>query len=61
VLTNRLKEVIGKFIFETQSTFVKGWQILDGIFIANKAVDEENKIIKKALFYFKLDLKKVMV
>jgi len=54
VLTNRLKEVIGKYIFETQSTFVKGCQILYDFFIANEAMDEAKKI-KKALIYFKLD------
>jgi len=40
VLANRLREVLGSVISKSQSTFVKGKQILDGILIANEAVDE---------------------
>ncbi|PNY08829.1 cysteine-rich receptor-like protein kinase [Trifolium pratense] len=40
VLANRLKSVIGKVTSETQSTFVKDRQILDGILIANEVVDD---------------------
>lgn len=39
VLANRLRLVIGSVISESQSTFIKGRQILDGILVANEAVD----------------------
>ncbi|GAU41808.1 hypothetical protein TSUD_299740 [Trifolium subterraneum] len=57
VLANRLKSVIDKVILDTQSTFVKGRQILDGILIANEAVDDAKKR-KKELLLFKVDFEK---
>jgi len=42
LLDNRLWNVIGSVISDTQSAFVKGRQILDGILIANEVVDEAN-------------------
>jgi hypothetical protein len=52
-----LKSVIGKVISETQSTFVKDRQILDGILIVNEVVDDAKKR-KKELLMFKVDFEK---
>jgi len=49
VLANRLRNVVGSVISDTQSSFVKGRQILDGILVANKVVDEATKIEKIAI------------
>jgi hypothetical protein len=57
VLANRLRKVIGGLISETQSTFVKDRQILDGVLIANEVVDEARKS-KKELMLFKVDFEK---
>jgi len=48
---------MGIVISETQSAFVKDRQILDGIFIANEAVDEAHKMQKEMLL-FKVDFEK---
>jgi hypothetical protein len=40
VLANRLRSVIGTVVSDSQSAFVKGKQILDGILIAIEAVEE---------------------
>ena len=57
VLANRLRGVLGSVISESQSTFVKGKQILDGILIANEAVDEARRL-NKELLMFKVDFEK---
>jgi hypothetical protein len=57
VLANRLRLVIGKVISESQTAFVKDQQILDGILIANEAVDEARRT-KKELLLFKVDFEK---
>jgi len=44
-------------ILETQSTFIHGIQILDGILTANKIV-EDFKRLKKELLLFKVDYEK---
>jgi hypothetical protein len=48
---------MGKVVSETQSAFVKDRQILDGILIANEAVDEARKM-KKEMLLFKVDFEK---
>jgi len=44
-------------VSDSQSAFVKGKQILDGILIATEAVDEVRRMNKEMLL-FKVDLKK---
>jgi hypothetical protein len=46
LLANRLRTVIGSVISDTQTTFIKGRQILDGILVANEVVDEAKKCNK---------------
>jgi len=57
VLANRLREVIGDVVSDSQSAFVKGKQILDGNLIANEVVDEAKRM-KKELLMFKVDFEK---
>jgi hypothetical protein len=57
LLANRLRQVIGSVISETQSAFVKNRQILNGILIANEVVDEARKN-RKELMMFKVDFEK---
>jgi len=54
LLANRLRSVIGSVISDSQSAFVKGGQILDGILVANEIVDEAKKL-NKNLLLFKVD------
>lgn len=57
VLANRLKSVMGSVVSESQSAFIKGKQILDGILIANEVVDEAKRS-NKELLLFKVDFEK---
>jgi hypothetical protein len=57
VLSNRLRRVMSSVISETQSAFIHGRQILDGILIANEIV-EDAKRLKKDLLLFKVDFEK---
>jgi len=57
VLAIRLRVVIGSVISDSQSAFIKGRQILDGILVANEVVDEACKH-KKELLQFKVDFEK---
>jgi hypothetical protein len=57
VLANRLRAIIGSVVSDSQSAFVKGKQILDGILIANEEVDEAKRM-KKELLLFKVDFEK---
>lgn len=60
VLANRLRKVIHSLISlisESQSTFIKGRQILDGILIANKVVDDAKRKNKEVVL-FKVDFEK---
>jgi len=57
VLANRLRAVIGSVISDTQSAFVKGKHILDGILITNEAVDEAHRH-KNEMLLFKVNFEK---
>jgi hypothetical protein len=57
ILANRLRVVIGSVVSDSQSAFVKGKQILDGILVANEAVDEARRL-KKEMLLFKVNFKK---
>lgn len=57
VLANRLRLIIGSVISDSQSAFVRGRLILDGILVANKVVDDARKR-KKELLLFKVNFEK---
>ncbi|GKE11746.1 putative RNA-directed DNA polymerase, eukaryota, reverse transcriptase zinc-binding domain protein, partial [Tanacetum coccineum] len=54
VLANRLKVVIPKIISNSQSTFIEGRQILDGVLIASEVLNH----IKKKMLLFKVGFEK---
>ena len=54
---NRLQMVLSSVVSDSQSAFVRGKQILNGILIANKAVDEARRL-KKEMLLFKVDFEK---
>lgn len=43
ILMRYMKAVIGKIIMESQSTFIKGQNILNGMVILNEVVEEARK------------------
>jgi len=51
VLANRLRTVIGSVVSDSQSAFVKGKQILDGILITNEVVNEAKRMNKELLMF----------
>ena len=57
VLANRLRSVMGFVVLDSQSAFIRGKQILDGILVANEVVDEARRL-KKELLLFKGDFEK---
>jgi len=57
VLANRLRHVVSSVVSDSQSAFIKGKQILDGILVANEAVDEARRM-NKELLLFKVDFEK---
>ena len=60
VLANRLRMVVGNVVSASQSTFIKGRQILDGTLIANELVDDA-KCNKKEFFLFQVNFEKAYV
>ena len=58
VLANRLRSIMGSVISDSQSAFIKGQQILDGILVANEVVDEALKC-NKELLLFKVDFEEM--
>lgn len=57
VLAGRLQKVLPCIISKNQGAFVKGWQILDGVLVANECVHLRNKERNLGLIC-KLDLEK---
>ena len=57
VLSNKLCAIISSVVSDSQSALVKGKQILDGILIANEAVDEARHM-KKEMLLFNVDFEK---
>ena len=57
VLTNRIKNVIGRVVSSDQNAFVMGRQILDASLIANEVIDSWQKRGEKGLIC-KLDIEK---
>lgn len=57
VLARRMKTVLGKVIGESQSAFLKGRFILDGVVALNEAIEDAKKSKKKRLL-FKVDFAK---
>ena len=43
VLANRLRSMMGYVVSDSQSAFIKGRQILDGILVTNEVVDEARR------------------
>lgn len=58
VFANNLRKVVGNVVSEAQSAFIKGKQIMDGILVATKIMDEAKRA-KKELILFKVNFEKV--
>ncbi|GKV45602.1 hypothetical protein SLEP1_g52666 [Rubroshorea leprosula] len=57
LLANQLKKVLAGKVGEQQMAFLSGWQLMDGVVIANEVIDEVKKK-KKDAFLFKIDFEK---
>jgi hypothetical protein len=57
VLVGRLARVVGELIPYTQSAFIKGRQLVDGVVVANEVIDFAKKMGKECLI-FKVDFEK---
>jgi len=51
VLANRLQAVISSVVSDSQSTFIQGKHILDGILIAKEVVDDARRMNKEMLLF----------
>lgn len=60
ILASRLRNVIGKVISKTQTSFVPGRQILDDILLENKILDY-TKRENKSCMMFKVDFDKYTI
>lgn len=54
ILASRLRKVIGKLILNTQTSFIPGRQIIDGILVANEILDYAKRE-KKNYMMFRVD------
>jgi hypothetical protein len=57
VLANRLANVIGNLIPKTQSAFLKGRQLVEGVVVVNEVIDYAKKTGKECLI-LKVDFEK---
>ncbi|XP_028058453.1 uncharacterized protein LOC114262297 [Camellia sinensis] len=57
VLSSRIKPVLPMIISESQSTFIRGRNILDGVLVANEIVNDWKKKQKQGIV-LKLDFEK---
>ncbi|GKU90664.1 hypothetical protein SLEP1_g4631 [Rubroshorea leprosula] len=57
LLANRLSKVLNGIIGENQSAFIEGRQLVDGVVVANEAIDGVRKR-KSQCFVFKIDFEK---
>lgn len=57
ILANILKKVLSSIISESQSAYITGRQILDGVLVANEIVDEAKRK-KKEVIISKVDFEK---
>ncbi|GKV48276.1 hypothetical protein SLEP1_g55098 [Rubroshorea leprosula] len=57
LLANRLSKVLSTIIGETQSAFIKGRQLLNGVMVTNEAIEGMRKKKSKG-FIFKIDFEK---
>jgi hypothetical protein len=57
VLATRLAKVLGELIPKTQSAFLKGRQLVEGVVVVNEVIDFAKKARKNCLI-FKVDFEK---
>lgn len=58
VLVERLKRVMENLIGDTQSAFVRGRCIFDGVVVLNEAIEDAKKKTKKKRLFFKVEFAK---
>lgn len=57
LLVARLKKIIGRLISKTQTTFIPGRQLLDGVVVVNEIIHFVNRF-KRSYLLFKIDFTK---